>query len=298
MFVKFLKRLPPGTHLYKVKVFSMPAVNMHASGSVLFLMDYFGYKTINADKNFRKTLIRIPHYKDVPLKIVSETVNYLEKEGFSKEQIEMGFPVVFYTAEILSRFFPMADSRLGGGWRSRENALCLLSYLVEVEGRFTFKLIYDGISDCFNEGMSDNLFKDLSKETETRRKELEVQKREAEAKAWLEDEEYEDDDELFLFNGGEDEVGAGSVPDEPLLQPPRPPLSILSSSLHTSSRRQERGGEGGDKGVVKVFQLENPFTKLKVWLKFREVRNGCFPIQVIVTVLLIVGEVDLGPQSV
>ena len=89
--------------------------------AILFLEIYI------FDKLFKK----VPHAKDVPLKIVIESVQYLEDMNFSFEQIEKGFPIVFYDKEILEQKIEAATNAMGESWMEKENALCTLNYFIE-----------------------------------------------------------------------------------------------------------------------------------------------------------------------
>ena len=155
-FVKFSNR--------SIKIGTLPHARVNTSAARTFLIQYFGYNSkIDREKikAFDKIFKRVPNAKDVPLKIVVESVQYLEDMKFSFEQIEKGFPIVFYDKEILEKKMEDAANAMGETWMEKEAALCTLNYLIEVESNFSFTLIYTGILKNFQRGLSLQQFQDL-----------------------------------------------------------------------------------------------------------------------------------------
>ena len=152
-FVRFSAR--------SISVKPLPYQRTTSSASHSFLVQYFGYDTKDQKREFNKLFQKVPHAKDVPLKIVVESVQYLEDMNFSFEQIEKGFPIVFYDKEILEQKIGEASNAMGDNWMEKENALCTLNYLIEVESNFSFSQIYTGILKNFQRGLSLQQFHDL-----------------------------------------------------------------------------------------------------------------------------------------
>ena len=152
-FVKFTHKT--------IKIGTLPYCKATSSASRTFLVQYFGYDTKDQKRDFDKIFKKVPHAKDVPLKIVVESVQYLEDMNFSFEQIEKGFPIVFYDKEILEQKIAEATNAMGESWMEKENALCTLNYLIEVESNFSFAQIYTGILKNFQRGLSMRQFHDL-----------------------------------------------------------------------------------------------------------------------------------------
>ena len=144
-----------------IKVGTLPYCRVTTSAARTFLVQYFDYTTKNQKREFDKIFKKVPHAKDVPLKIVVESVQYLENRNFSFEQIEKGFPIVFYDKEILEQKIGEATDAMGESWMEKENALCTLNYLIEVESNFSFAQIYTGILKNFQRGLSLQKFQEL-----------------------------------------------------------------------------------------------------------------------------------------
>ena len=144
-----------------IKIGTLPVCKATTSAARTFLVQYFGYETKDQMKEFDKIFKKVPHAKDVPLKIVIESIQYLEEMNFSFEQIEKGFPIVFYDKEILQQKIEDATDGLGESWMEKENALCTLNYLIEVESNFSFSQIYTGILKNFQRGLSLQQFQEL-----------------------------------------------------------------------------------------------------------------------------------------
>ena len=70
------------------------------SASRNYLKGYLGIKIGEDLKVFDDLLQRIPYVYDVPLKIVVDSIEFLEGIGFSKQQIKTGFPIVFYCTRL------------------------------------------------------------------------------------------------------------------------------------------------------------------------------------------------------
>ena len=143
----------------RIKIESLPYRSISCSAGRSFLFKYFDYKQ-HVDKEkikeFDRIFRRIPHAKDVPLKIIVESIYFLESLNFSKEQIELGYPVVFYEKDILRKKIYEATASMGMGerWMDKHNALCVLNYLIEVESNFSFTSIYTGILNNMEKGLS------------------------------------------------------------------------------------------------------------------------------------------------
>eukprot|EP00092_Neocalanus_flemingeri_P015644 GFUD01016933.1.p1 GENE.GFUD01016933.1~~GFUD01016933.1.p1 ORF type:complete len:656 (-),score=255.71 GFUD01016933.1:58-2025(-) len=208
------------------------------STSRLFLVDYFAYNTLEV-KKFNKMFTRIPHGKDVPLRIVVDSVMFLESLDFSKQQIERGFPIVFYSKKIIAEHIPSVEAVLGSDWMERENALCLLNYFIEVEQKFSFDLIYTGIVESYEEGLSEEFFKELPSVTQAQ---------------------------------------ASTAQPKPLLASSQlsPLAGAKHRSFHTSSCLQNKEEEHKTR-KIKLFHFQNPITRLKIFLKFLEVKQQWDP---------------------
>jgi len=140
-----------------IQVGSLPHKTMRVSSARLFLLQYFGYhKKTDREKikEFDKTFGRVPHAKDVPLKIVVETLEMLENLNFTHTQLEKGFPILFYDKDIIKEKIDKATTNIGHEWIKKDNALCVLNYLIEVETNFSFTDIYTGILKNFQRGLS------------------------------------------------------------------------------------------------------------------------------------------------
>lgn len=144
-----------------ITIGTLPYCRATTSAARTFLVQYFGYDTRDQKKAFDKLFKKVPHAKDVPLKIVIESVQYLEDMNFSFEQIEKGFPIVFYDKEILEQKIEAATNAMGESWMEKENALSTLNYFIEVETNFSFAQIYTGILKNFQRGLSLQQFHDL-----------------------------------------------------------------------------------------------------------------------------------------
>ena len=185
----------------------------------------------------------------------------------------MGFPAAYYTTSVLEEGVVRADLLLGPDWRGGAAALCLLSYVLEVDTGFTFGAVYDGIGQVMQE----------------RGRAAWEEEEEEEAKGEEEEEEEDDEDE-----DEEDVAPSLKQPRRSFLCPPAP-LQLLSSTFSTSSHHwapeeegrkrrsrmrvkvtkvgEEASGMGEElrrmkvkPGQVKVWQPQSPLTKLKVGL--------------------------------
>jgi len=145
-----------------VKIGVFPGKSKLNSASREYLMEYFGIKNAEDVKELDTTFSRIPHSKDVPLRIVVDSVIFLEGLDFTKQQIREGFPIVFYSKKNIANYIPRVEAALGLDWTERENALSILNYYIEIEHKFSFELIYIGILDSYEEGLSEEFFKELS----------------------------------------------------------------------------------------------------------------------------------------
>jgi len=258
----------------QIRVQFHPVKTRVMSASRIYLMEYFGIQEQDKDatNEFNKLFSRIPHSKDVPLRIVVESVMYLESLGLSKEQIEKGFPVVFYSKSILSLYIPKLDVVVGHDWLKKENVLCLLNYFIEVEHKFSFDLIYSGIINAYEGGMSDEFFSTLA----------------AQAEAQNQDTDTDSAGQVSPHGSQSDQIS----PHEPqqghvsphhqtqsgtLLSPQRVTTRISSRSLHTSPTMFDKDKQQEVSKKVKVFHLQNPFTWLQIFIKFNEVKQRWDP---------------------
>ena len=147
-----------------INIGSLPHKTARISSSRMFLIQYLGYQKTDKEKikEFDKIFNRVPHAKDVPLKIVVETLELLESLNFTRKQIEKGFPILFYDKEIIAEKIDEAARNMGEEWIEKENALCVLNYLIEVQTNFSFTDIYSGILRNFQRGLSLDEFHALS----------------------------------------------------------------------------------------------------------------------------------------
>ena len=159
-FVKFspLSRSPAPL---RIKIGELPFKSRARCVSRLYLLQYLGIQEREDVREFDKVFRRIPSAKDVPLKIIIDSLNYLESLGFSKYQIKNGFHVAFYHRDFLEKEFERVNLNLGSEWMEKENAVGLLNYFIEVNHGFSFELIYQGVIDHFHKGFSLPEFKEL-----------------------------------------------------------------------------------------------------------------------------------------
>jgi len=124
--------------------------------AVRFLFQYFNYSRNDKEKRTElvKGFSRIRHARDVPLNIIIDSANFLESYGFTNQQIEKGFPILFYDNKILKEKIEDASAGMGQDWMEQDNALCLLNYLIETECNFSFTKIYTGILQNFQSGVN------------------------------------------------------------------------------------------------------------------------------------------------
>jgi hypothetical protein len=224
----------------KVQVGVYPLESKTNSASRAFLMNYFGVLKDNKEgiKKFDDMFLRIPYAKDVPLRLVVGSLMYLESLGFSKQQIEKGYPIMCYSQSILSEYIPKVEAVLGPEWMEKDNALCLLNYFIEVEQKFSYELIYTGMLDCYEEGLSKEFFTSL----------------------------------LPPSHVGQN----SSAQPGHLLAAKTPVTAGASRSFHTTSHLRDREG-GQQTRKVKIFHIQNPLTWLKIFLKFREIKQHWDP---------------------
>ena len=157
-FVKFSNN----TNYSTIKVGNLPIKKKTGSISRLFLLQYLDIREREEVKEFDNMFKRIPNAKDVPLKVIIDSLELLEGLNFSKEQIRKGFHIAFYPKNILEKEIARVDSNLGIEWMEKDNALVLLNYFIELENGLEFDLIYQGILDHFRKGVSFPEFKELS----------------------------------------------------------------------------------------------------------------------------------------
>lgn len=121
------------------------------NGTITFLKNKFDYNTLEETVALLAEMKKIPHFQNIPLKVVVETAMYLEQEGFTTKQMDVGFHVMFYSRTIVHKYMKEAEKTLGTDWREQENALCLLLYVIELATNFSFCQLYDGIAASSNE---------------------------------------------------------------------------------------------------------------------------------------------------
>ena len=240
------------------------------SGTVGYLRDLFGHTSTEDSEAMHRTMRKIPHYKDVPMKMVVEAVAFLKSQGFTNPQLEAGFPILFYSRTVLERALVKAEDLLPEGWREGEDAMRLLNYVIELEGNFTFGSIYVGIAEYFKKGRMNDLETSgiVEDEVEDHDEEEDVVFTDAE-----EDELEKDEDEEEMASSGMSRTP--SQYSRGLLSRSSP-LSLHHSQLSTSSPHQSKD-DGPLTTRAKVFVLQSPLTRLRVWLKFREVQQAWDP---------------------
>lgn len=155
-FVKFTQSSSP-----RIRIGQLPFKSKARSVPRLYLLQYLGIKEREDVREFDKVFRRIPSAKDVPLKIIIDSLQYLESLGFSKDQIKNGFHIAFYHRDILEEEIERVESNLGREWMEKDNALGLLNYFIEVNHGFSFERIYQGVIDHFHKGFSLPEFKEL-----------------------------------------------------------------------------------------------------------------------------------------
>jgi len=240
-------------------------------------------------KSFKETLKRIPHHKEVPAAVVREASEWLQaEEGFTLLQLEKGFPTLLYAVSVLEAALVKADDQLEDGWRKREDAVCLINYFVELESDFNFTSIHAGIGSMIKEQNRLN-----------NGEALEVTRSQDIIEDW--DEDFEED-----YEEVEDWTSPAHLQQQAsrrsFLSPTTSSsVNILSSPFSTSSVSFSDEKRGKSKmrikvasskvkkgeafkldeklpglelkpGQVKVWQPQNPITRLKVWLKFKEIQ--------------------------
>ena len=126
-----------------------------------YLLQYLEIKEKEDVREFDKVFKRIPSAKDVPLKIIIDSLQYLETLGFRKDQIKEAFHIAFYHRDLLEKEIERVESNLGREWMEKDNALSLLNYYIEVNHGFSFEQIYQGVVDHFHKGFSLPEFKEL-----------------------------------------------------------------------------------------------------------------------------------------
>jgi len=216
-----------------IRVDAFPLKNNSSSSSRYYMMDYFGIRDKEDIKRFKLQFSKIPYAKDVPLRVVVDTLEYLHKLGFSKEQIRKGFPVLFYGKKILNEFINKEDRFLDPNWKVKDNALCLLHYAIEAQQNFSFTLIYTGLMDSYEEGLSEEFLNALP-----------------EWSSFSQSAKFKKD--MLLKT-----TSSSKVFDN-------------KRSFHTSSKLNRNDQ---DLRKVRIFHFQNPFTLLNIHMKLREVQQ-------------------------
>ena len=161
-FVKFYPKA--GSQSPSIKIRS-PDEKSRISICRLFLLQYLDITEREQVKEFNKIFRRFPNSRDVPLKVVIDSLQLLESLNFSQAQIKKGFHIALYPRYVLEEEIIRVRSSLGDDWMEKPNALVLLNYFIEVEHGFSFYLIQKGILDHldhFSKGFSLPEFKELS----------------------------------------------------------------------------------------------------------------------------------------
>merc|ERR1711971_294916 len=282
---------------------NMPLRNVRSSstatsqGCEAYLKKLFSLNRSSGErmKAFKAALKRVPHHKEVPAAVVREASNWLqEKESFTLQQLERGFPILLYAMPVLEVALNKADEQLEDGWRMRDDALCLLNYFVELESSFKFTSIYDGIGSMIKEHnrmSSTDAFEEEWEDTETRRGQ--------DFDDWDEDlDEDQDMEDCTSPAFQQQQASRRSF----LAPSTSSSMNMLASSFSTSSvscNDDEKKGKSKFRikvtsskvrkdeefkldeklpglnlkpGQVQVWHPQNPLTRLKVWLKFKEVQ--------------------------
>ena len=156
-FIKFTQSQFP----MRIKIGELPFKTKARWVSRSYLLQYLGIKDREDIREFDKVFRRIPSAKDVPLKIIIDSLNYLESLGFSKCQLKNGFHIAFYHRDFLEEEIERVKSQFGREWMEKENALSILNYFIEVNDDFSFERIYQGVIDHFHKGFSLPEFKEL-----------------------------------------------------------------------------------------------------------------------------------------
>ena len=138
----------------RIRIGELPFKSKARSVPRMYLLQYLGIKEKEDVREFDKVFKRIPSGKDVPLKIIIDSLQYLESLGFSKDQIRNGFHIAFYHRDILEEEIERVKSNLGSEWMEKDNALGLLNYFIEANHGFSFERIYQGVIDHFHKGFS------------------------------------------------------------------------------------------------------------------------------------------------
>jgi len=128
------------------------------------LIYYFECDTTQEQADLAHDISKLPYRENVPLRIVIESIKFLEREGFSKLQMREAVQLLFYSHKILKE--TLRDIRLnneiqGSDWLREDNALCKLHYFVEKRSGFLFKEV------LVKEGLDSKLSEDLIGELNT-----------------------------------------------------------------------------------------------------------------------------------
>jgi len=137
------------------------------SSSAQLLHHYFDYKTFKEQLQLGTDIRKLPHSEEVPKQIVVESIQFLEKQGFSKVQMRKAVQILFYSKKILKD--NLEDIRQTKklevcDWQNEDNALCILHYFIEKKSGFMFKDVFVGIADCAGSGLSEELIQEINKQ--------------------------------------------------------------------------------------------------------------------------------------
>ncbi len=114
-----------------------------------------------------------PAQKSVTLGQVSQTLDFLEKKGFTKQQLRRALPLLFYPATLVEEALKEARRHpevgaSSAGWeaeRRREDFLCSCLYFVEKDFHFGS----DGYLVGFRPALSEAFLAEVERETGPRR---------------------------------------------------------------------------------------------------------------------------------
>jgi len=281
-----------------------PSVSLHnlpssskattRQGCEAYLKKLFSLYRSNGErtKAFKATLKRIPHHKEVPATVVREASEWLQgEEGFTLHQLERGFPTLLYAVPVLEVALVKADDQLGDGWRNREDALCLVNYFVELESSFNFTSIHEGIGSMIQEQNRLNNGEEWEDTETSRRQDFEdwdedTEEDQEEVEDWTSPAYHQQQASRRSFLSPSTTSSVNNILSSPFstssvsLSDEKKGKSKIRIKVASSKVRKDEAFKLDEKlpglelkpGQVKVWQPQNPLTRLKVWLKFKEIQ--------------------------
>ena len=93
--------------MYQIQVPLDPALEpgngtrRYLNNAPKMLSKYFGYETIEEKSRLMKDINKLPNARDVPLRVVIESIKLLEEERFSKSQIRRAVQLLYYSHKII-----------------------------------------------------------------------------------------------------------------------------------------------------------------------------------------------------